>query len=60
VRPSDLLPAVHRLAYERPDVELVKNEVGNLAVMDRDGTYIGYLDLREGTLTLFEDEDEDE
>jgi hypothetical protein len=53
VRPGDLLPAVQRLADEYPDVKLVKNEVGSLAVLDRDGTYIGYLDLFDGTLTLF-------
>lgn len=34
-----------------PRVRLHKNAVGNLAVLDEDGTYIGWVDLRYGGAT---------
>jgi hypothetical protein len=46
--------------FERfPNAELVKNAVGNLAVVV-DETYVGYLDLVDGTLHVFEELFEEE
>jgi len=40
---------------------LVKNEVGNLAILDTDGVYIGFVDLTTGEVDLsWGDDDEDD
>lgn len=44
VTPADLAAAVRQLADARPGVRLVRNQVGNLAILDG-GVYVGYLDL---------------
>jgi len=56
---AQLLAGAHVLAERLPgpQVELVKNEVGNLAITD-EGAYVGWFDLRDGTVHLFEDGDE--
>ena len=46
--PAQLLAGAQAIADRAPDAELVKNEVGNLAIV-RDGMMIGWLDLRDGT-----------
>ena len=46
--PAQLLAGATAIAARLPGAELIKNEVGNLAIMDG-GVYAGYLDLRDGT-----------
>jgi hypothetical protein len=53
--PAQLLAAATEVATRFPAAELVKNEVGNLAIMNG-GVYAGYLDLRDGTAVVFTDE----
>jgi hypothetical protein len=45
--PAQLLEGARVVAARFPDAELVKNKVGNLAIMVG-GEYVGYLDLRTG------------
>jgi hypothetical protein len=45
--PAQLLNGAREVAERFPAAELVKNQVGNLAIMI-DGEYAGYLDLRTG------------
>lgn len=45
--PADLLAAVTQIARENPAARLVRNPVGNLAVMV-DGEMVGFLDLTSG------------
>jgi hypothetical protein len=45
--PAQLLAGAREVAERAPDAVLVKNQVGNLAIV-RDGEYLGYLDLRYG------------
>jgi len=52
--PAQLLEGAQALMDRFPTAELVKNQVGNLAVMV-EGEYVGYLDLRYGTLEADED-----
>jgi hypothetical protein len=47
--PAQLLAGAREVAKRAPGAVLVKNQVGNLAIV-RDGEYIGYLDLRYGTV----------
>lgn len=42
---QELLAAAQRLVDEMPNAALVKNEVGNLAIVN-EGTYVGWVDLR--------------
>lgn len=49
--PAQLLAGAREIAERFPGAELVKNQVGNLAVMV-DGEYAGYLDLRTGEVAL--------
>jgi len=53
--PAQLLDGAQAVADRAPDAELVKNEVGNLAIV-RNGAYIGFLNLRNGELELIEDD----
>lgn len=53
--PEQFLAAAQRVAADLPDVELVKNQVGNLTIMAGDD-YLGFVDLRYGTVELFDDE----
>lgn len=52
--PAQLLAGANFVAarFPGPGVELVKNEVGNLAIVDA-GEYAGYLDLRDGVVRDF-------
>jgi hypothetical protein len=45
--PAQLLAGASEVARRWPGALLVKNEVGNLAIVD-DGEYVGFLDLRTG------------
>jgi hypothetical protein len=45
--PAQLLAGAQAVAGRWPDAELIRNEVGNLAIV-RDGEFLGYLDLRTG------------
>lgn len=47
--PAQLLAGAQEIAGRAPDAVLVKNDVGNLAIV-RDGEYAGWLDLRYGTV----------
>lgn len=40
-----------------PRVRLHKNQVGNLAVLDEHGTYIGFVDLRTGEVEDLREDD---
>lgn len=51
MKPWELLAAAQHLAAQFPTADLVKNEVGNLAIVV-DGDYLGYVDLRTGWLDL--------
>jgi hypothetical protein len=53
--PAQLLAGAQAVAARAPDAVLIKNQVGNLAIV-RDGEHIGYLDLRYGTVHFEEDE----
>jgi hypothetical protein len=46
--PAQLLAGALTVRERASDAELVKNEVGNLAIV-RGGEMIGWLDLRDGT-----------
>jgi hypothetical protein len=45
--PAQLLAGAREVAERWPDAELVKNQVGNLAIVDG-GRYVGSLNLRYG------------
>lgn len=45
--PAQLLAGAQAVAERWPDAVLVKNEVGNLAIVSG-GEFAGYLDLRTG------------
>lgn len=49
-----LLEAALDVRTRFPHARLVKNAVGNLAIMNEGGTYIGYMDLRTGDVELTE------
>lgn len=55
--PAQLLAGAQIIARRAPGAVLVKNQVGNLAI-DIDGEYAGYMNLRDGTVTFFADEQE--
>lgn len=54
--PQQLLAAAQTVVERAPDAELVKNKVGNLAIVNTDGNYIGWVNLRYGTVGLFADD----
>lgn len=43
------------LAGMKPGTCFTPNKVGNLAVLDGSGNYIGYIDFRTGEVDLFEE-----
>ena len=53
--PAQLLAGAQAVADRAPGAELVKNDVGNLAIV-RSGEMIGWLDLRYGIPHFDEDE----
>lgn len=46
------------LAKLDPHYLLEKNRVGNLVILNQDGHYLGYVDLRTGEVDLEEEQDE--
>ncbi len=56
--PQELLAAAQNVVERMPDAQLAKNQVGNLAILDAEGEFRhGYIDLRYGEVTFYEDED---
>jgi hypothetical protein len=49
--PAQLLEGAREVAERFPDAELVKNRVGNLAIMTG-VRYAGFLDLRTGEVNI--------
>lgn len=47
-----MIGALRRLRKVCPSAVLVKNSIGNLAVLDGRGVYIGWIDCGDGTLTV--------
>ena len=56
--PQQFLSAVQQVIERAPEAELVKNRVGNLSIINADQDYIGWVDLRYGEVTFFEDSDD--
>ena len=57
--PQQLLAAAQTLVERVPDAELVKNKVGNLSIVNSDGDYLGWVNLRYGRVALYADGIED-
>lgn len=55
LEPHELLEAAQEVASRLPSAALVKNEVGNLTIVTNDSTYAGYIDLRTGEVTIFDE-----
>ena len=56
--PQELLAAAQNVVERMPDAHLVKNQVGNLAILDAAGEFQhGYVDLRSGEVRFYEDDD---
>lgn len=51
--PQQLLTAAQEVIDYATDAELIKNEVGNLSIVDPDRGYIGFVDLRTGEVNTF-------
>ncbi len=45
---EQLMQALREVADTFPDIRLVKNPVGNLAIVSADRHYLGYVDLHTG------------
>jgi hypothetical protein len=57
MKPQELLAAAqHVVEHEHmpDDCELIKNQVGNLAIVDAEDYQIGYIDLRWGEVVCYE------
>jgi hypothetical protein len=54
--PAELLAGARQVAERFPDAELVKNQVGNLAIVDS-GLYVGSLNLRTGEVDVLSPEE---
>jgi hypothetical protein len=55
--PQQILAAAQKLVDRLPpDAQIERNEVCNLSIV-ADGTYVGFWDLLDGEVVLFEDED---
>jgi hypothetical protein len=52
---AQFLSAAQQLFSAHPEVELVKNRVGNLSIL-RNGLSIGWIDLRNGSVNIFEED----
>jgi len=48
VNATEFLAAAQEVHNPMPDAELVKNQVGNLAIVAPDGGYVGWVDLGTG------------
>jgi hypothetical protein len=53
---QQFLAAAQEVAERMPGAELAKNPVGNLTILDSDGDYVGWIDLRYGEVMIFEDD----
>lgn len=53
--PAQMLTAAQTLVQRCPDAVLMKNDVGNLSIVEV-GAYTGWVDLRTGEITVFADE----
>ncbi len=54
--PAQLLQTAGELVQRCPTATLAKNEVGNLAIVNREaGEYLGFVNLRTGEVELFEE-----
>lgn len=61
IRPAALQASLTRLVARFPDAVLVRNQVGNLTVLDQPGgEYVGYVELAAGGLTLLDELPSDE
>jgi hypothetical protein len=52
--PAQFLACATEVAERFPNAELVKNELGNLAIVEG-GRYVGFLDLRAGEVDVRQD-----
>ena len=59
MKPRTLLALAQALEANCPDVDLVKNDMGNLAIV-RDNAYIGHVDLRYGLVEWLADDEYDD
>lgn len=53
---GEFVRMAHRVMEKRPNATLVKNKVGNLAILD-DDEFVGYLDLLDGEVVLTAEEE---
>lgn len=51
--PQQFLAAAQAVIERAPQARLVKNQVGNLAIVTAEGDYVGHVDLRTGDVELF-------
>jgi hypothetical protein len=54
--PQQLLTVAQQVATWYPEADLVKNQVGNLSVVNA-GQYVGFIDLATGEFEGFEGEE---
>lgn len=54
ITPQELLAAAQEIMEREPNSRLVKNEVGNLAILDEEEGFIGWVDLRTGEVDWLE------
>jgi hypothetical protein len=45
--PQALIRALQEIVDAQPEARLVKNQIGNLTILSREGEYIGWLDIHE-------------
>lgn len=50
--PQMLARAARKLEQLHPNARLLKNEVGNLAILNEAGEYLGFVNLRDGEVDL--------
>jgi hypothetical protein len=55
--PQQFLNAAEYVAEHMPDAVLVKNQVGNLAIVDVEDFQLGWVDLRTGEVRCYECDD---
>lgn len=57
---DEFLAAATTVHGRMPQARLVKNQVGNLSLLDACDEYVGWVNLRTGEVTFFADEPTDE
>jgi ABC-type enterobactin transport system permease subunit len=60
ITPQQLLVAAQLVVQRVPDTTLHKNPVGNLTILAGGLLYLGWINLRTGEVTFFEDDGDDE